>query len=250
MRARSPEVAGRRRRRRPSAETRSLLLNTAGQLVVERLAADGDLGNLLAAVRVTDVLAVINERAAAAGDHPMTTGAVYQIWSTQEAFQADLLGHVTYRVANRDLAAFRDQMAMAIAERRPFDDVVLRSGECLLTTRAGDAEMSLAIGLAALVSPRKVRQAEEESNADYLRALGDLLNELIRYGRREMAPGFDTQDLVWAVEALADGVDLRMRSHPEMADHVDEAGYSAPAKAFLGVIRSLTRPRPRKRPGT
>ena len=246
MSARPPEVAG-RRRRRPSAETRALLLNTAGQLVVERLAADGDLGNLLAAVRVTDVLAVINKRAAAAGEHPMTTGAVYQIWSTQEAFQSDLLGHVTYRVANRDLGAFRDQMTTGIAEKLPFEEVVLRSGECLLTTRAGDAEMSLAIGLAALVSPIKVRQAEEESNADYLRTLGDLLNELIRYGRREMAPGFDTQDLVWSVEALADGVDLRMRSHPEMADHADGAGYTSAARAFLGVIKALTVSRQRKR---
>ena len=237
------------RRRRPSAQTRALLLETAAQLVLERLSSDGDVGNLLAAVRVTDVLDAINTRARAAGEHEMTTGAVYQIWSTQEAFQSELLGHITYHAANRDLGAFRDQIASSITLKLPFDQVVLRAGESLLTWHAGSPEVSLAIGLAALVSPQRVRTSEDESNAEYLATLGELLSELGGFGRRELAPGLEIRDLVWAVEALADGVDLRVRSHPEMVEHTDEQGSSAPAMAFLGVVKALTVPRPRKPPG-
>jgi len=239
--------ATRPRRRRPSAQTRALLLDTAARLVLERLASGGDVGNPLAAVRVTDVLAAVNERSAE-DEHPMTTGAVYQIWSTQEAFQADLLGHVTYRVATRDLSTLREQIASSTAERLPFREVVLQAGDCYLARQAGSPEMSLAIGLAALVSPQQVRRAEEESNADYLTELAQLLVELVSYGRRELTPGLTPLDLVWAVEALADGVDLRARSHPEVVGHLDEDGRSAVSKAFLGVITALTVPKRRRRP--
>ena len=228
-----------RRRRRPRAQTRALLLDTAATLVMEQLVASGEVGNLLAAVRVTDVLAAINEQAGP-GEFSMTTGAVYQIWSSQEAFQTDLLGHVMYQAANRDIGDFRDQITAAMRAGQSFDEAVLLAGETLLTSHGGAPEISLAIGLAALASPQRVRAAEEESNADYLRELGDLLLELLGYGRRELASGFDARDLVWAVEALADGVDLRMRSHPEMVDHRDAEGHTAAARAFLGVITSMS----------
>ena len=85
------------RRRRPREETRELLLQEAEDLLVERLAEGSDSLNPLAAMRITDVLASINARLE---DEPsMTTGAAYQIWESQTAFQDELLDRIMRKVA-------------------------------------------------------------------------------------------------------------------------------------------------------
>lgn len=232
------------RRRRPREETRELLLQEAEDLLVERLAEGSDSLNPLAAMRITDVLASINARLE---DEPsMTTGAAYQIWESQTAFQDELLDRIMRKVAVPWEARIREAIAKAMAAGLPLADVVAamsaddaQPGESL--------ELSLAAGLSAFVAPKRIRRAERKANAEYVRVLGGMLEEMIAYAGRRMRPGLTVADIVWSVEALEVGYNLRKRSHPELVLRTDAQGMPISVLAFVGMIETMTEQIPARR---
>jgi hypothetical protein len=116
--------------------------------------------------------------------------------------------------------------------------------------RAGSFhEVSLSVGLAALVAPERIRAAEEEANVRYVAELGDLLAEVIAYGGREMRPGLTIEDLVWVIEAFSAGGEVRARTHPEVVARRDATGRHAFSLAYAGLVSALTVPRTGERGG-
>ena len=87
-----------RRTRRSADETRELMLRAGTRLALDRLRdADEDAAaRALAHIRLTDVAKVATELERGEGHDrgAITTGAIYQFWSSQAAFQADLMVHV------------------------------------------------------------------------------------------------------------------------------------------------------------
>ena len=129
------------RRRRPREETRELLLQEAEDLLVERLAQGSDSLNPLAALRITEVLASINARLE--GEPSMTTGAAYQIWESQTAFQDELLDRIMRKVAVPWEARTREAIGTAMEAGLPLTGVVAAmSGESLQPRES--VELSLA----------------------------------------------------------------------------------------------------------
>ena len=232
------------RRRRPREETRELLLQEAEDLLVERLVQGSDSLNPLAAIRITDVLASINARVE---DGPsMTTGAAYQIWESQTAFQDELLDRIMRRVAVPWEVRVREAIGTAMAAGLPLADVV-----AALTNDAAQprelVELSLAAGLSAFVAPKRIRRAERKANAEYVRVLGGILDEMVAYADRQMRSGLTVADIVWSWEALGVGFNLRDRSHPELVRRTDAHGMSIEALAYFGIIEAMTEPIPARR---
>lgn len=242
------------RRRRPREETRELLLQEAEDLLVERLATGSETLNPLAAMRITDVLSSINDR------HPdqprMTTGAVYQIWESQTAFQDELLDRIMRKVAVPWESRARDAIAVAMDAGLPLADVVGAMSKVDSPSRES-VELSLAAGLSAFVAPKRIRRAEKKANAEYLRVLGGMLEELLAYAGRRMRAGLTVADIVWSIEAIEVGFNLRERSHPEIVARADKQGFPLPVLASVGIIEAMTEPIPaagraksRRRPKT
>lgn len=242
------------RRRRPREETRELLLQEGEDLLVERLAAGSETLNPLAALRITDVLSSINDR------HPdqprMTTGAAYQIWESQTAFQDELLDRIMRKVAVPWESRARDAIAAAMDAGLPLVDVVGAMSKVDSPSRES-VELSLAAGLSAFVAPKRIRRAEKKANAEYLRVLGGMLEELLAYAGRRMRAGLTVADIVWSIEAIEVGFNLRERSHPEIVARADKQGVPLPGLASVGIIESMTEPIPaagraksRRRPKT
>ena len=232
------------RRRRPREETRELLLQEAEDLLVERLAEGSDSLNPLAAMRITDVLASINARLE---DEPsMTTGAAYQIWESQTAFQDELLDRIMRKVAVPWEVRAREAIAAAMAAGLPLMDVVAAMSAEDSQPRES-VELSLAAGLSAFVAPKRIRRAERKANAEYVRVLGGMLEEMIAYAGRRMRPGLTVADIVWSVEALEVGYNLRERSHPELVRRTDAHGMPISVLAFVGMIETMTEQIPSRR---
>ncbi len=232
------------RRRRPREETRELLLQEAEDLLVERLAQGSDSLNPLAAMRITDVLASINARLE--GEPSMTTGAAYQIWESQNAFQDELLDRIMRKVAVPWEVRVREAIAAAMAAGLPLMDVVAAMSAEDSQPRES-VELSLAAGLSAFVAPKRIRRAERKANAEYIRVLGGMLEEIIAYAGRRMRPGLTVADIVWSVEALEVGYNLRERSHPELVRRTDAQGMPISVLAFVGMIESMTEQIPARR---
>ncbi len=232
------------RRRRPKEETRELLLQEAEDLLVERLAEGSDTLNPLAALRITDVLRTINERHA--DESRMTTGAAYQIWESQTAFQDELYDRIMRKVSVPWEERSRESMAAAMAAGLPLEDVLCALGEPPTPARE-KVELTLAAGLSAFVSPARIRRAEKKANAEYVRVLGGMLEEALEYGGRRMRPGLTIADIVWLVEAVGVGTNLRERSHPELMRRSDSEGRQIVDLALVGIVMVMTESIPGRR---
>ncbi|CAB5024725.1 unannotated protein [freshwater metagenome] len=226
------------RRRRPREQTREMLLLEAEAILLAGLEQGDDVVNPLAGIRVTDVLASLNAKREA-GEAPMTTGAAYQIWPSQTEFQDELLERIMHGVALPWLDEVRAAARAAMDQGVAMRDVLISLGQGDADPRV-QAELSLALGLTALVAPERVRAAEEEANAQYLREFGAVLAEIIEYGGRKLAPGVAMSDVVWAVEAHAAGMNLRGRSHPEVVARTDRQGQRLSSWALASMVEGFT----------
>ncbi len=234
------------RRRRPREETRELLLQEAEDLLVERLAGGSDQLNPLASLRITDVLRSINARNES--EPAMTTGAAYQIWESQTDFQDELLDRIMRKVAVPWESRVREAISAAMDAGLPFADVFAAMSDVEVPPHES-VELSLAAGLSAFVAPKRIRRAERKANAEYVRVLGGMLEEILAYDGRQMRAGLTVADIVWSIEALDVGYNLRERSHPELLRRTDAQGTRVSALAALGIILSMTEPVPGRRSG-
>lgn len=229
-----------RRRHRPRSETRALLLGAATRVAISRGRSEtDDEHNLLADVRITDVLAEVN-RQAEDGGRPMTTGAFYQIWADQESFQRELLAHIMDQIATPGREEIDKLAFEMVADRAPGDEIFRELSDADFRTARQSPEIFLALGLGALASPDMVRDAQEVANRKFLEAFEHLFTTLMRYSGRRLRAGRTLADLIWATEALQVGYLLRSRSHPNIPEQLDDEGWTARASAYLGIINAFT----------
>ncbi|WP_033289810.1 hypothetical protein [Amycolatopsis jejuensis] len=242
--SRGTRTAGRPRRNRPREETRALLLEAAARVTIARVSpATAEDHNLLADIRITDVLAEVNrsvvgsERGAR-----MTTGAFYQIWPNQAAFQRELLAHIMDQIAVPGANEVEKLAFELVADGVPAAEIFRQVNDSDFEATRTTPELFLALGLGALASPEMVREAQAEANEKYVASVDHLFSALLRYAGRRLRPDRTMEDLVWATEALAVGYLLRSRTHPDIPERSDSNGWSARATAFLGVIDAFTEP--------
>jgi hypothetical protein len=227
-------------RRRPKEETENLILQEAELLLIERLASGSDDLNPLASLRITDVLASINAKLSD-DQLPMTTGAAYQIWKSQLSFQDAILERIMNEVSTPWEADLRSKLDAALSQELPLEEVLDAVFNASPQSTA-DHELSLAIGLTAFVSPERIRRAEEIANAQYVKALGAILTDILNYADRRLLPGLRIDDMVWAIEGLYAGLHLRARSHPELVDRKDAKGRYLGPMVTNSIFFGLSEP--------
>jgi|694.fasta_scaffold86181_3 hypothetical protein len=231
---------GPKHRRRPKDETEKLILDEAEVLLISMIANNSEGLNVLASVRITDVLNSINSNLAE-DQLPMTTGAAYQIWDSQVSFQDALLNRIMSKVSTPWEVEFRSNIELVFRQNLTWQEAVKE----IFASEAVDGnwhELTLAIGLTAFVSPHRIRLAEEKSNIEYVRVLGSILNDLLAYSKRRVIPGFTIEDMVWAIEAASVGLHLRTRTHPELVNRAGASGGSLDSIMLFSLFTGMTEP--------
>lgn len=234
------------RRHRPREETRTLLLAAATRVAIARMSAETpEDHNLLADVRITDVLTEVNRSGATEQDYaPMTTGAFYQIWPNQAAFQHELLTHVMDQIAVPGAEEVEKLAFELVADGVPAEEIFRQITDTDFHATRKTPELFLALGLGALAPGEMVHNAQAEANEKYVTSVDHLYTTLLRYAGRRLRPDRTMEDLIWAAEALIVGYLLRARSHPDVPERTDSNGWSARATAFLSIVYAFSEPIP------
>jgi hypothetical protein len=233
------------RKRRTREETRQLLLDAAVRVVLAR--SNGDLGgstNPLAGIRITEVLEEVNRQLRDADPDAtlMTTGAAYNIWPTQEDFQASLLDRILSDAAVPGIDEVRAVLDRAIDEGAHWHDVVARVLGHDFEVSFREPTMFVMIGVTALGPAERIAELNKAANARYVADTSALLRRILDYAGRRLMPGRSIEDLVWAVEAVETGYLLRRRSMPRRTSRTDANRRTAVQAALIGVIEAFTEP--------
>ncbi|MBL1110888.1 hypothetical protein JK364_00430 [Streptomyces sp. 110] len=231
------------RRHRPREETRALLLATATNLAIERTRPESaKLHNPLADIRIADVLAEVNRRNP--DEKKLTTGAFYQIWPDQAAFQRELMSHVMDEIATPGAGQIQALAFELVADGKAPEEIFRQISEADFRWTSASPELFLALGLGALAPVDMVRDAQAGANERYVNETDHLLSILLRYARRRLKSDRTMEDLIWAIEALSVGYLLRSRTHPDIPKRTDTNGWSVLASAYLGVVHAFSEPLP------
>lgn len=230
------------RKRRTREETRALLHDAALRVVLARSNGDRSAStNPLAGIRITDALEEVNRhlREHDPNATEMTTGAVYNIWPSQEDFQAAMLDFVMVSSGLPQIERVRAALAEGLAEGLDWRELVARCFGVDFDVSFEEPSMFLMIGVSALASPQRVAESNEEGNRAYMAETGRILRRIIRHGGRRMAPGRSMEDLVWAIEAIEVGYLIRRRTNPEVTARTAR-GRTVVQDAIIGLVEQFT----------
>lgn len=227
-----------RRTRRPIAATRELMLRAGAELVLVRV-TDGDAStnSPLAFVRFPDVAAT----ASRIEGRPVTTGAIYQLWPNQTAFQLDLARRILEQATFPQDAAFEAAFAAAEATGATPDELLDRVVDAAfdayrsspwVVAAAGVRSLALTPDGAALIQEATARFIEGSREA-YARILGVL-------GLR-VRPPLTLDDLIRIVGALHDGLVWDLSVDPS-ADPRPGGGRSLVAIATRAIVDRFCEP--------
>jgi AcrR family transcriptional regulator len=202
------------RRGRPTLEQRRLDYLRTGAEIAMDLDRSGRGGAVDALVNIR--LADVAERAG------VTKGALYHVWDDQDAFRADLLAHLLdvderHGMADTEVAIRRLAVELRRGPEGPDLAQVIRHMTGFAFDRLKDDPVHAArFAFATHLHHPGVRRPLARTTDAYLRHYEGLL-ELS--GRRVRAP-FTVRDLSAVVNASMEGLLLRYRTSPDLADSV------------------------------
>lgn len=233
-----------RRARRSAEATRELMLRAGLRLAEERLrAADEDAAaHALAHIRLTDVARTATEieRGEGSDARPITTGAIYQFWPSQAAFQADLMVHI---LSVEPLPAQDSLRARALELIASGGDVESILAELAIMAyriaRSADA-YDLSLLFVPYSRLPRVGDALQETYREQTEASRPIYQALLMAGSLAVRDPWQLEDMIAAISALHDGV--RIQEHSGVPAMQDEHGESVLAEATVAIFRSFTVP--------
>lgn len=243
-RAKSLTVSKPRRSRRSGEATRRLMLRAGTKLAIDRLRdADEDAAaRALAHIRLTDVAKVATdlERGEGADLGAITTGAIYQFWPTQAAFQADLMVHV---LTEEPLPA-EDRLAARalelIASGGPVEEVLAELA--LMAYRIARANEIYELSLLFVPYSRlpRVGEALRHTYEEQARSSTPIYQALLMAGSLKVRDPWRIEDMMSAISALHDG--YRVQEHSGVVDGDTPHGESVLGQATVAIFRAFTEP--------
>jgi hypothetical protein len=177
---------------------------------------------------------------------PITIGSVYQIWSTQADFQADLLVHLAeqFAVLVPGVRESVDRFGAAAAEGVPATEMVrqvLRENHEY--TRSHPMFRVILTFYASAANPR-VRQALEHLDAAFTDAAGTAWQGLLDAYRLRMRPPYQVRHLTAAMAALLNGFHINWIVRPEsLGDPAGDPRWSLVTRTAVALFEQLTEPR-------
>jgi hypothetical protein len=206
----------------------------------------------LAHVRLTDVAGeatrIVREELTAdadgfAGAATVTTGAIYQVWTTQADFQVDLLFHIAD--LNATSGSVIDELPPMIAEAaangKPVDEAV-RS----IITRSFEYTRQSALFYTSLCFYRhsaneRVKQAMRRCTDAFVEGIRPVWQQLLDTYDLQVRPPYSVDQLAVAVGALIEGLSLGWVSNPELTDDpFGQEGWTLTCRTAQMIFEQMT----------
>lgn len=207
------------------------------------LEADEDAASrALAHIRLTDVARVATEleRDSGVDRDAITTGAIYQFWPSQAAFQADLMVHI---LTEEPLPA-EDRLSARtlelIAAGTPVEDVLAELA--LMAYRIARTTFTYDLSMLFVPYSRlpRVGEALRTTYRDQAKSSRPIYQALLLAGSLKIVEPWTLDDMMTAISALHDG--FRVQEHSGAVSMDDDRGESILSKATVAIFRSFTEP--------
>lgn len=234
-----------RTRRRSADATRALMLRAGTELAINALhQADEDAAaRALAHIRLTDVARKATEiETAQDGSRvaPITTGALYQLWPSQAAYQADLMVHVLSEAPLPVPDRLRTRAMELIAAGAAAEDIMAELADVAFSRARSTPEYDLALLFVPYSSLPRVGETLRDTYREQDVAARPIYEAILTAGRLRVRAPWRLDDLMAAMSALHDGFRVRLHSDPTIVRK--RKGRSLLAEASVGLLRVFTEP--------
>ena len=200
---------------RPTKEERRRDYLDIGASIVNDAARSrsDDAGLALAHVRLADVA----ERAG------VTKGALYHVWSSQEAYWAELLEHL---MAENRLRGVQHVLSLTdlLVESSEETPTLREYANAIFEFFRDDSSYFTRISLYAYLGDERVRRALDQELRSSLEGAAEFVTVGLESLGRRIRPGYHVTDLCVAVFALLDGLCLEYRVDPTRVPDMDIDG--------------------------
>jgi hypothetical protein len=245
-------AAGGKRRlaRRPVEQTRALMLTAAVKLLAESVDDDSDEGLAFAVshIRVTDVVAEASRMAAAEQGgtadefHPLSIGALYQIWPTQPEFQSELLLHLAadlgstvYPTADTTRAHLDEGIRGATLR-----DLTMR--EAWHHSRVDPIARAMLAAYPRIANPQ-IRSHLADGYTSFFEQVAPAWRLILAESGRRPRPGYTEIHVARTVAAAIEGFTLQWLADPDaLADPEGDEEWDLALRAIAALIDALTEP--------
>jgi hypothetical protein len=220
------------------------MLRAGTRLATQRLRqADEDAAaRALAHIRLTEVAQVATELEREDGLErgAVTTGAIYQFWSTQAAFQADLMVHVLTEEPLPQSDRLAARTLELIAQGGPVEEILSE----LALTAYRIARANEVYDLSLLFVPYsgfpRVGDALRASYEEQARSARPIYQALLMAGGLRVQAPWTLDDMMSAISSLHDG--YRIQDRVGSVDGGSEDGEGVLAAATVAIFRAFTEP--------
>ncbi|WP_030661832.1 hypothetical protein [Streptomyces cellulosae] len=191
----------------------------------------------VAHIRVQDVVRAASVEEGA----PLTTGALYNIWPTQKAYQIDLMFHLLREGAYPSAEHLLRLAGELFAERLPFDEIGARLADESFRIEVGTPVTRAASLFSALAGIPSIRDALRASHERLVELSIPLYTQLLTYGGLRIRAPYTLEQLAVVLGALSGGLQHAYGVVPEQFE-VPEGAPSIVAAACRGAFRAFCEP--------
>lgn len=245
----SAESVGERRSprvRRSADETRRLMLRAGTRLATTRLreADEHAAARALAHIRLTEVAKVATELEREDGLErgAITTGAIYQFWSTQAAFQADLMVHVLTEEPLPESDRLAARTLELIAAGGPVEQILAELALMAYRIARTNEVYDLSLLFVPYADFPRVGDALRTSYQEQARSARPIYQALLMTGGLRVRAPWTLDQMMSAISSLHDG--YRIQDRVGSVDGGSERGEQVLAEATVAIFRAFTEPDP------
>lgn len=242
------------RTKRSASDTRALMLEVGQKLLFERLTAqreDAD-GAPLAFIRVSDVAREATKLVAereAGPTSPVTTGSIYQLWPSQNDYQAELVRHLIQETTSPASPLMKDLLLDLIADGANLGVIFDRLLELSFSVNDTDA-FFVRLGFLQHSATASIAEALRTDAEDYIQAQKPILEAILSYSRRRIRAPYSMDQVVLAIEAIVSGFLM----HHRVDSHILFTSLPPGSRTLLattveGAFLNLTEPADTARSG-
>jgi hypothetical protein len=220
------------------------MLRAGTKLAIDRLRdADEDAAaRALAHIRLTDVARVATdlERGEGHDRGAITTGAIYQFWPNQAAFQADLMVHLVTEEPLPDEGRLAARTLELIAAGGPVEEVFAEVAIMAYRIARQNEIYDLSLLFVPYSRLPRVGEALRQSYEEQATASRPLYQALLVAGKLKMREPWRIEDMMSAISSLHDG--YRVQEHSGAVEGDTPHGESVLAQATIAIFRAFTEP--------
>jgi len=239
----------RRLGRRSVERTRELMIDAAVNVLTRSLedATDHALAVAVANIKVPDVVAEATRIEVAAQGasideyHPMTIGALYQIWPTQADFQADVVLHIAS--VETEVVPTSDTTAAMIASGITGHELLRRTLTEAWEFTRDDRVFRILLACYTRAANPSIRAALSHSYLSFVTKVSEAWLATLSHSGLRVRPPYTTEHIARATAAVIEGFTLQWIADPEaLRDPFAESDWDLAIRTAVAVAVAFTEP--------